>query len=72
MRHDRLADQQRVHLSLEFAIRVRHTRVLAKMLEPRVDQKRFHEPTGFRRVFEDAPRVGADSAALRGHALDRR
>ena len=45
--------------------------VLAQMLEPGIDQERFHHPPWLSRVFEYPPIVGAVAPALVGQAFER-
>src|SRR5205823_2758959 len=57
---------------LQSAIGVGDALVLAQMLEPGVDQKRFHHPPRFGGVFEYPPGIGAVAAALMAEPFERR
>jgi len=65
-----LLPEQAVEVIFQDAVRFGNAFVLAQMLQPRFDQKGFHEPAAFRSVLEDAPRIGTIAAALGSEALN--
>ena len=65
----RLAAEKAADPLLDCTIRLGDALVLAQMLEPRLDQKGFHESAPLGCVFEDAPGIRSVSAALGGKTI---
>src|ERR1700730_11299211 len=59
MRDLRCALDQAMNVVLQHTVRIRHSFVLARMFEPRLDKERLEESASVGDVFEDSPRVGA-------------